>query len=262
VIVLGRYLLYKYKLAQKYVIVVIWTVTLFFAASGSALAGYGPPCPPSSSPVPGGYYCIVTSQTVGPAGKIIGPLRIDKLRVTLRVRKDTFMIPVQITITEPYGNYAECQGRGIGDAGFPGYRFVGGVGILVQLNGCTYQGTFPKPLTLRIRSRSISRSSIVVAWNGTVFAKVRHAVVRKRSAKVRIIHASSHLAVLTPISRSRTVALRRESYAATQAPRLLDEELAAVLFMRAGSPVPGLGVLEPAWLHAFAAIGHGGSSAS
>jgi hypothetical protein len=235
----GRYPTYQSKLVQKCAIVVLGTVTLLFAASGIALAGYGPPCPPSPSPVPGGYYCIVTSQTVGPAGKIIGPLRIDKLRVTLRVRKDTFMIPVQITITEPYGNYAECQGRGIGDAGFPGYRFVGGVGILVQLNGCTYQGTFPKPLTLRMRSRSISRSSIVVAWNGTVFAKV-----------------------LTPISHSRTVALRRGSDATIQTLGLLDERLAAVLFMPTDSPVPGLGVLEPAWLKAFTAIGHGASSAS
>ena len=172
------------------------------------------------------------------------------------------MIPVQITITEPYGNYAECQGRGIGDAGFPGFRFVGGVGILVQRNGCTYQGTFPKPLTLRMRSRSISRSSIVVAWNGTVFSKVRHAVVRKRSVRVRIIHANSHFAVLTPISHGRTVALRRESDATTRALGLLDERLAAVLFMPAGSTVPGLGVLEPAWLQAFTGIGHGASSAS
>ena len=255
------YPLYQYKTAQKFAIVAIGTVALLFATSGMALAGYGPPCP-SPSPVPGGYYCIVTSQTVGPAGKIIGPLRIDKLRVTLRVRRDTFMIPVQITITEPYGNYAECQGRGIGDAGFPGFRFVGGVGILVQLNACTYQGTFPKPLTLRMRSRSISRSSIVVAWNGTVFAKVRHAVVRKRSVRVRIIHANSHFAVLTPISHGRTVALRRESDATTRALGLLDERLAAVLFMPAGSTVPGLGVLEPAWLQAFTGIGHGASSAS
>ena len=258
----GRYPVYRYKPVQTCAIVAIGTVALIFAASGIALAGYGPPCPPSPSPVPGGYYCIVTSQTVGPAGKIIGPLRIDKLRVTLRVRKDTFMIPVQITITEPYGNYAECQGRGIGDAGFPGFRFVGGVGILVQRNGCTYQGTFPKPLTLRMRSRSISRSSIVVAWNGTVFAKVRHAVVRKRSVRVRIIHANSHFAVLTPISHGRTVALRRESDATTRALGLLDERLAAVLFMPAGSTVPGLGVLEPAWLQAFTGIGHGASSAS
>jgi hypothetical protein len=164
------------------------------ALSGIALAGYGPP-PLPPPPVPGGFSCVVTSRTVGPAGKIIGPLRLHGLVARLGVR-GAFPVPVQVTITQPYAQAGACQGGlGIGNAGFPGYRTVGGVGILVQLNGVAYRGIFARPLVLRLASRSIARSSLVVRWNGMRFVKVPHAVVRRGLARVRV-RASSDFAVL------------------------------------------------------------------
>ena len=169
---------------------------MLVADSGLALAGYGPPAPPAI-PVTGGFYCVVTSQTVIPAGKLIGPLKLHgKLAATLRTRQGTFPVSVQITVTEPYGQDGNCQGNAdIGCVGFRGYRAVAGVGILVQRDGSAYTRTFRRALALRLASPLISRTSLLVVWNGRKFVKAPGAVVRSRAATVGV-HASSDYAVL------------------------------------------------------------------
>jgi hypothetical protein len=153
-----------------------------------------------------------------------------------------------VTISEPYGLSSDCRGGpGIGNAGFPGYRAVSGVGILVQVSGSAYQGTFPRPLALRLAGPSIRRSSIVAVWDGSRFVRAPHAVVRRRLAKVRV-DRNSDLAILTPVSSLRRPGATRRASVAARARRSGGEILAALFFGPAGSPLPGLGVLAPAWL--------------
>jgi hypothetical protein len=174
------------------------------ASSGIALASYGPPAP-APTPVPGGYYCIVTSRTVAPADSLIGPLRLHKLVVSLRVRRRATPVPVQITMTQPFARTGACQGgQSIGDAGYRGYRGVGGVGILVQRSGEAYPGTFARPLRLRLTSSAITRSSLVVVWNGNRFMRAPHAVVRSGRAWVGV-DASSDYAILTRTGKLRSL---------------------------------------------------------
>jgi hypothetical protein len=235
------------KLVQRLACLAIVTATALVAGSGSALAGYGPP-PPPPAPVPGGYYCIVTSQTVGPAGKLIGPLRLDGLVAVLRVRRDTFPAPVQITITQPYMRTGVCQGGpGIGNAGFRGYRAVGGIGVLVQVNGVTYRQTFRKPLRLLLVSRSITRSGLVVVWNGRRFVIALDAVVGRGLARVGVL-TNSDFAVLARVRHRRHRHARTAAQpAAAAAARTQDSswELAMIFRGPAGLPSPGLGVVVP-----------------
>jgi len=222
---------------------VVMSAVMLVANSGIALAngpGYGPVIP-APDPVPGGYYCIVTSRTVVPAGTVIGPLRLDKLGFRLRVRRGTFPAPVQITITEPYARTGACQGgSAIGDAGFRGYRAVGGVGILVQRGGVAYPGTFARRLRLRLTSPAITRSSHLAVWNGNRFVEAPRFVVRDRRIWVGV-HVSSDYAVLT-----RTRQLRRLDASQTmrQAPTAAVEAaspdlIAAIFRMPAGLAPPG-----------------------
>jgi hypothetical protein len=223
------------------------SAAMLAANSGIALAGYGPP-PPPPAPVPGGFSCVVTSRTVGPAGKVIGPLRLHGLVASLRVR-GAFRVPVQITITEPYAQSGACQGGpGIGNAGFGGYRPVGGVGVLVQLNGVAYRGIFARPLVLRLSSRSITRSSLVVAWNGMRFVTVPHAVVRRGLARIRV-RASSDFAVLTHVRHRRgpdaRQALRRSPATAVGTSGSSPDLSAAIFRLPSGLPPAGRGVALP-----------------
>lgn len=184
-----------FKLVRRVTGMIIGIIVLLVVDAGIALAGYGPPPPPV--PVTGGYYCVVTSQTVGPAGKLIGTLELHgKLAATLRIHRGTFPVVTQITITEPYGQQGNCQGNAdIGCIGFSGYRAVGGMGIVVQHDGSAYSRTFGKPIALQLTSSLISRSSLLVVWNGRKFVKAPGAVVRRHSATVGV-HASSDYAVL------------------------------------------------------------------
>lgn len=245
-----------FKLVQHLPSMAIVGVVMLALNSGIALAAYGPPAP-APAPVPGGFSCVVTSQTVSPAGKLIGPLRLQGLVATIRVRKGNFGGSTQITITEPFTRSGACQGGpGVGNAGFGGYRALGGVGILVQVSGSAWPGTFRRPISLHLASRSIRRSSRVVVWNGMRFARAPHAVVRRRSAWVPVA-ANSDVAVLTRIRSSRrsdsTRAVRLASAVGT---RGASRELLAALFLRpAGWPLPGLGVMAPARLSAISARG-------
>jgi hypothetical protein len=227
------------KVVQKFASAAIGGVVLLVGNSGIAQAAYGPS--PAVAPVPGGFYCIVTSQTVGRGGKLIGPLSLDGLVATLRIGRGTFARPVQITITEPYGRGGTCQGgAGVGDGGFRGWRAVGGVGILVQRDGSAYHHSFGRPFALRLASQSIAASSRIVAWNGKRFALARHAVVSRRLASVGG-YVASDFAVLAPAGRRS----RRAATTALRAQVPAGDFLAAAMLTPAGSPPPGLGVLAP-----------------
>src|ERR1700733_3105818 len=93
----------RYKRVRRLATAGIAGAAMLIGSPGTALAAYGPPTPTPPVAIPGGYYCIVTSQTVGPAGKATGPLRFQRLVVRLGVSKGTFPVQVQITVTEPYG---------------------------------------------------------------------------------------------------------------------------------------------------------------
>jgi hypothetical protein len=231
----------RLKTFLQFATAVIGVIAVVTASSGVADASYGPP-PPPVVPVPGGYYCVVTSRTVGQPGKLIARLRLPR---------DTFLTPIQLTITEPYGRNGNCHGRPeLGDAGRPGYWAVGGIGILVQRNGTRYRGAFAKPLGLRLRSRWITRRSLVVVWNGRRFVNVRGAVIRRGRARIRV-HANGDFAVLSPLGylrRSGYIIALRHQVARTPAPG--GDFLAALLRMPGDSQLPGLGVVTSAWRYA------------
>jgi hypothetical protein len=231
------------KLVQMFASAAIGGIALLMANSGVALAAYGPPPPPPGT-VPGGFSCVVTSLTVGPAGKLIGPIRLGGLEATIDIQRGTFPVAVQITITEPFGVSGGCQGGpGIGDGGFRGDTAVGGVGILVQRNGSAYTGTFRRPITVRVTSSSIGPSSLVVVWNGTRFV-LAPADLGGGSATIRVF-ASGDYAVLTPGLDRR---LARRSFGPAARPGLRGvgtaaDFLVAALLRPAGGPPPGAGVL-------------------
>jgi hypothetical protein len=186
---------FRYKLVHRLVFAAIGGAAMLLADSGAALAGYGPPPPPT--PVPGGYYCVVTSQTIGVAGKVIGPLGLGRLAATLNIRPGTLAAPLQITVTQPYGPASACSsGAGIGGAGFLGYHDVGGIGILVQHGGSNFGGNFRRPIIVHLSSSSITRSSLIVVWDGKRFVGAR-ATVSQGSAIVELQRASD-VAVLVP----------------------------------------------------------------
>jgi hypothetical protein len=157
-----------------------------------AASNYGPPPPPTGVAPPGGYSDVITSQTITPAGGTIGPVVVDGATVTLVIPAGAFPVSVQITITAP-------NLLAVGDAGTAGYRVVAGVGIQVQEHGSAYRGTFLKPLTLTIRSSSITSSSVVVIWNGTAFVTETDATVASGVAVVRF-DTDPDFAVLAPLT--------------------------------------------------------------
>lgn len=179
------------RIGPRTAIVALGSATMLVTGAGGALAssGYGPPSPGAPS-VPGGYSAVVTSQTIGPAGGKLGPLSVDGVTVTLTVPAGTFPVAVQITLTAP--NLAA-----VGGAGFAGHRAVAGVGIQVQEHGAVYPGTFLKPLTLTMSSSSITTSSVVVVWNGSVFVTEPGATLAAGSATVTF-DRDPNFAVLAP----------------------------------------------------------------
>jgi len=186
---------------------VIIAGSLLLSGPGTALAAYGPPPPPTGEPpVPGGFTEVVTSQTVGAAGKLITHLNLDGLDGSLYIPPDDFLTTVQVTITEPllkesisttaYPAAAlrgECgTGAGIGDAGFRGWCAVGGAGIIVQINGVDDTTRFRKPMILTFDWKP-KISDIVVRWNGRHFTDVRKAVTQARDARVRVYRDNDYL---------------------------------------------------------------------
>lgn len=178
--------------------------SLLLSGPGTALAAYGPPPVTEEPPVPGGFTEVVTSQTVGDAGKLITHLNLDGLDGRLYIPPGDFPTAVQITITEPLLKESiattafpslrgECgTGAGIGDAGFRGWCAVGGAGIIVQINGVDDTARFRKPLILTFGWKP-RIDDIVVRWNGRHFVDVRKAVTKARDAKVRVWRESDYL---------------------------------------------------------------------
>jgi hypothetical protein len=189
---------------------VIIAGSLLLSGPGTALAAYGPPPPPTGEPpVPGRFTEVVTSQTVGDAGKLITHLNLDGLDGSLYIPPGDFVVPVQITVTEPLlkesiGTTAypagggpalrgECgSGAGIGDAGFHGWCAVGGAGIIVQINGADDTARFRKPMILTFDWKP-KITDLVVRWNGRHFVDVRKAVTQPRDAKVRVYRDNDYL---------------------------------------------------------------------
>ncbi len=228
------------RLVQRLAMVGLGGAALALASSGLALAaqGYGPP-PPPPPPVPGGYFRVVTSVTIGPSGGTIGPVRVDGVLVTLRVPRGAFPIPVQITLTAP-------DVREIGNAGFRHERAFSGVGVLIQVDGQTYTGHFGKPLHLILKSHRINAGDLFVVWNGTRFVRVP--LDADHGHTDVIIFGSEHeqdFAVLRHVS-----GRRRVHFTAAGNHQVGVEILARAFFAPAGSPAPGLGVLATGWLQA------------
>ena len=170
--------------------------TLLLADPAAAVASYGPNLPACPTPAPGAS-CVVSSQTVGPAGKAIGPLDLNGLTGVLRIRRGTFSLPVQITVTQSAARGHGCQaGRGTWPS-MHGYRVVGGIGILVQRGGASYRSRYARPVMLRLSSRAIRASSLVVRWRRGHMTVVRAAVTGRGSARIPVAGNASYV-VLTP----------------------------------------------------------------
>ncbi len=132
--------------------------------------------PPVTNPLPpGGFSAVVTSQTIGPAGGVIGPLAIDGCEVTIFIPAGAFPVDVQIDVTAP--DLAAIHPT-------RGFMVVAGVGVEVSLDGAPYPGTFLKPITIKIGSPRINASSMVGVWNGSGFASDASSMVRAGMATI------------------------------------------------------------------------------
>jgi hypothetical protein len=160
----------------------------------------------------------VTSVTIGPAGGTIGAVRVDGFLDKIVVPAGAFPVPVQITVTAP-------NVRAIGDAGFPGFEAIGGVGIQIQRNGVPYQGDFLKSLKLDTTSPSLTRSDVVVRWNGRRFVD-DHSVDLDGHMDQVGFHTDPDFAILAP-----TVPIQGATSAATGVPLLGEGILAAALLV-------------------------------
>ena len=236
------------NLALKLATVALGAATLAIAAGQlPAQAAYGPPPPPPNAP--GGFHAVVTSQTIGPAGGVIGPVRIDGLEVSLTIPPGTFTTPVQITLEAP-------DELGIGGGGHPGYRSVGGVGVLVEVNGHAYTGNFAHRLTLDITGFSIGPRDRVGEWNGTIF-KFIGANATGHTVVISFV-GSEDFAVFAPGGGGGRLAAPRAgtartggTTAVTRARHMPEQAVLTSLYLApTGSSPAGIGVLAPAWLAA------------
>ena len=222
----------------------IGCATLLAADPAAAQASYGPNLPAGPAPVPGAS-CVVTSQTVGPAGKVIGPLHLSGLAGVLRIRRGTFTGPVQLTVTQSAAQGHGCQaGRGTWPA-MRGYRVVGGIGILVQRGGASYRSQYGRPVLLRLSSPTIRASSLVVSWRHGHMTVVRAAATGHGSARIPVLGNASY-AVLTPARK--LARLLASTTAGPHAGRPAGRAQAALLadgslLRPAATPQPGAGVL-------------------
>lgn len=229
----------RFHLAQKLATVALGAAALAVVNPGmlSAQAAYVPP--PTSHPAPGGYKAVVTTVTVGPAGKLIRA-EIDGLEVTLTIPKGTFSTPVQVSLLAP-------NVLGVGSSA-PGYRAVGGVGVLIEVNGQPYTGTFGHSLTLDISGATITSRDHLAAWNGTAFVHVS-AIVSGHTIQVSFKASDADFVVLAPTggrsAGGRTAGTAHFNHAASEA-------VFTSIFLAPASASPaGIGVLAPGWLAAF-----------
>lgn len=231
----------RYKLAYRLATVAVGGATLAIVTGQlPAQAAYGPPPPP---PPPGGYHNVVTSQTCGPAGCVI-VARIDGLLVSVTVPAGDLPRGAQVTLLAP-------SVQGIGQAGHSGYRAIGGVGILVQINGKTYTGTFAKPFTVELSGREIRPGDRVAVWNGTTFTFIASTETGHTEEFSYGSGAEQDFAVLAPAGgighRNRPGPGRTTRFSR---PGQMSDVVLESLFLAAGQYRAGLGVLSPEWLAA------------
>jgi hypothetical protein len=232
----------RYKLASKLATVAVGGATLAVAMGQLPAQAYGPPPPP---PPPGGYHNVVTSQTCGPKGCVI-EARIDGLLVAVTVPAGDFAKPVQITLLAP-------NARGIGTGIRSCWRAVGGVGIVVQINGTTYTGIFAKPFTVELSGREIRPGDRVAVWNGTSFAFIPATETGDTEEFSYKGGAKQDFAVLAPSGPgscqpgvTRATGATRFSHQG----QLSDAVLESMFFAAAGQRPAAIGVLSPEWLAA------------
>jgi len=206
-------------------------------AAGAASV-YGPVPPAAGAAPPGSYSDVITSQTITPAGGTIGPVTVDGATLTLVIPAGAFPVSVQITITE-------ADLFAVGNAGTAGYKAVAGVGVQVEENGSPYPGTFLKPLTVTIRSSSITSSSVVMVWNGTAFVAEPDSTVTSGGAVVSF-DTDPDFAVLSPLATTGT-AIPGATKAVTGKPFLGEGILACALIVLG---VTGLAVGCRRWARA------------
>lgn len=231
----------RYKLLAG---VALGGATLAIATGQLPALAYGPPPPP---PPPGGYDSVVTSQTCDPAGCTI-TARIDGLLDAVVVPAGDFSTPVQITLLAP--NVLD-----LGDAGHSGYRSVGGIGILIQVNGRTFTGTFAKPITVELSGREIRPGDRVAVWNGTSFSFIGGTETAETEEFSYDSGAEQDFAVLAPLRGGgrghrpgdlggRTTGFSRTGY-------LGDVVLESVFFTPVNAPLTGIGVHSAEWFAAY-----------
>jgi hypothetical protein len=226
----------RFHLAQKLAVVALGAATLAIGTGQLPALAYGGPPPPP--PAPGGYTAVVTSQTVGPGGAVIGPVGVGKCSVALTVRPGTFKSQVQITLTAP-------TVQGIGDGGQPGYRAVCGVGVLIQVNGKLYTGNFGRSLTLDISGFSIRHGARVVVWNGKEFVPV-HATIAGPTVRISFTGSNENFAVLMPAGGGRSGSPGAGVTAVSRGTHMAGAVVLTSLFLAPADPSPaGIGVLAP-----------------
>lgn len=226
------------KMIRRLVPCALVVMTAISFSAGPALAGYGPPGPPGGGPGPGGYGCVVTSRTVRPDGATIGPLQVGVLRVTVTIPPDTFPVPVQVTITEPFSEFGLCLGGPVPHV--RGFHVIGGVGILVDHWGSPF-GKFPHPISVSMRDEGRTDYSHIDVMTPTGRTIIRLSGVHTRYPWKVSTETSASWIVLAddqlppPWFFGRRASVRDD-------PAIRATGLTAAL-LPAGRPAPGLGVL-------------------
>ena len=227
----------RFHLTHKLAVVALGAATLAIGTGQLPALAYGGPPPP---PAPGGYTAVVTSQTIGPGGGVIGPVGVGICSVALTVPSGTFESPVQITITAP--TVAD-----IGDGGQPGYRAVCGVGVLIQVNGQLYTGGFGHSLTLDISGITIRHNARVVVWNGKKFVPVS-ATIAGPTLRLSVRRSNGDFAVLVPGGGTGPGSAQAAAVTA-RGKRMAGSVVLTSLFIASPGMSPaGIGVLAPEWL--------------
>ena len=233
-----------FRLTRTLAAVTAGGVMLVIANLGQlpAQAEYSPPLP--ASPSPGGYVSVVTSRTISPSGGVIGVVSVHGLQVRLSVPRGAFSVPVQVTITAP-------DVTAIGSGGHPGYRALGGVGVLLQAEGTTYVKRFARPLVLTVSGRAIRAGSRVAVWKGTRFAFKASSESRAREVINVRRGTEQDFAILAPVRAWLASRGTGSSWGhATTAVRPGEDVLTSVFLSPAGQSLREIGVLAPKWLDA------------
>ena len=229
----------RFHLAQKLAIVALGAAALAIGTGQLPALAYGGPPPP---PAPGGYTAVVTSQTIGPDGGVIGPVRVGACSVALTVPRGTFKSQVQITITAP-------TVQDIGDGGQPGYRAVCGVGVLIQVDGTAlHRGVRPRAHPGHLGDQHHGTMPGSSCGTAQKFVPVA-ATIAGPTVRVSFSGSNEDFAVLVPGGGSQSGSSRTEVATASRGNRMAGGEVLTSLFIAPPGLSPaGIGVLAPEWL--------------